>query len=117
MKYFNVKVVDRLRKDAHPIWREIIEHPFVVELYNGKLLLKKFKFYILQDYQYLITAMKNFGIIASRATSTEAMREVIDILHLEAKSEFDAYEELKSVFIAASRYEYLFWDAVYNHQK
>jgi thiaminase/transcriptional activator TenA len=65
----------------------------VVELYKGDLPLKKFKFYILQDYHYLITAMKNFGIIASRATSVEAMREVIDILNLEAKSEFDGYKE------------------------
>lgn len=65
----------------------------MVELYKGDLPLKKFKFYILQDYHYLITAMKNFGIIASRATSVEAMREVIDVLNLEAKSEFDGYKE------------------------
>jgi len=216
-----MKVVDRLRKDANAIWKKIIEHPFVVELYKGDLPLNKFKFYILQDYQYLITAMKNFGIIASRTPSVEAMREVIDILNLEAKSEFDgyieflrrlgytlqdasviepipvsvsytsfllstsslksyaeaitsvlpcfwsyaeiadhhremlstnknqlykdwgevygtnsylslvekikmlannagegfSYEKLKSVFIAASRYEYMFWDAVYNQQE
>lgn len=64
-----------------------------MELYKGNLPLRKFKFYILQDYHYLITAMKNFCIIASRAISVEAMREVIDILNLEAKSEFDAYKE------------------------
>jgi thiaminase/transcriptional activator TenA len=28
-----------------------------------------------------------------------------------------SYEKLKSVFIAASRYEYMFWDAVYNQQE
>jgi thiaminase/transcriptional activator TenA len=50
-----MKVVDRLRKDANAIWKKIIEHPFVVELYKGDLPLNKFKFYILQDYQYLIT--------------------------------------------------------------
>jgi len=88
-----MNVVDRLRKDAYAIWERIIEHPFVVELYKGDLPLKKFKFYILQDYQYLITAMKNFGIIASRAPSVEAIREVIDILNLEAKSEFDGYKD------------------------
>jgi thiaminase/transcriptional activator TenA len=89
-----MKLADRLRKDSHDIWKKIIEQPFVMELVTGDLPLKKFKFYILQDYHYLITAMKNFGIIASRTPSVEAMREVIDILHLEAKSEFDGYIEL-----------------------
>jgi thiaminase/transcriptional activator TenA len=89
-----MKVVTRLRKDAHPIWEKIIEHPFVVELYKGDLPLKKFRFYILQDYHYLITAMKNFGLITSKAPSVEAMREIIDILNLEAKSEFDGYKDI-----------------------
>ena len=88
-----MKVVDKLRKDAYSIWKEIIKHPFVVELVSGKLPIKKFKFYILQDYNYLITAMKNFAIIASKAPSVENMREVIDILNLEAKSEFDGYKD------------------------
>jgi len=88
-----MKVVDQLRKDAHSIWKEIIEHPFVMELATGELPLKKFKFYILQDYSYLITAMRNFAIIASRAPSVETMREVIDILNLEAKTEFNGYKD------------------------
>jgi thiaminase/transcriptional activator TenA len=89
-----MKLADRLRKESRDIWKKILEHPFVMELVKGDLPLKKFKFYILQDYHYLITAMKNFGIIASRTPSVEAMREVIDILNLEAKSEFDGYIEL-----------------------
>lgn len=88
-----MKLADKLRRDADSIWEKIIEHPFIVELYNGILPLEKFEFYILQDYHYLVTAMKNFGIIASKAASVEAMREVIEILHLEAQSEFKGYEE------------------------
>lgn len=89
-----MNVSDRLRKDAAPIWNKIFEHPFVLELFRGDLPLEKFKFYILQDYHYLIAAMKNFAIIASKAPSIEAMREVINILNLEATSEFDGYEML-----------------------
>ena len=44
-----MKVVDRLKKDAHAIWEEIIEHPFVAELYKGDLPLNKFKFYRTQS--------------------------------------------------------------------
>ena len=87
-----MKVADRLRRDADAIWGKIIEHPFVVELYSGILPLQKFKFYILHDYHYLVMAVKNFSIIASKADSIEAMREVIDILNMEAKGEFEGYK-------------------------
>ncbi|MBN1273964.1 MAG: TenA family protein [Candidatus Aminicenantes bacterium] len=89
-----MNTADKLRKDAEAVWKKIVGHPFVVELYTGDLPIEKFTFYILQDYHYLIAAMKNFGLMASKASSVEAMREVIDILHLEATSEFDGYEEL-----------------------
>jgi thiaminase/transcriptional activator TenA len=88
-----MKIVEKLRKDSDGVWRGIIDHPFVVDLYAGGLPIDKFEFYILQDYHYLITAMRNFGVIASRADSVEALREVIDILHLEATSEFEGYSD------------------------
>lgn len=89
-----MSVVDRLAEDARPIWERIVEHPFVVELYGGELPREKFRFYVLQDYHYLVTAMRNFGLITARAPSVEAMREVVDILVLEARSEFDGYVAL-----------------------
>lgn len=89
-----MNISDRLRKDADSIWKKMFEHPFVVELYTGNLPLEKFNFYILQDYHYLIAAMRNFGIIASKAPTVESMREVIDILNLEATSEFEGYKDL-----------------------
>jgi thiaminase (transcriptional activator TenA) len=88
-----MNIVQRLRKDSDHIWKKILQHPFVVELYRGDLPIEKFKFYILQDYHYLITAIKNFGIIVSKAPTVEAMREVANILQLEAQSEFDGYKE------------------------
>jgi thiaminase/transcriptional activator TenA len=88
-----MKVTERLRKDADNVWERIIEHPFVVELYSGTLPMEKFRFYILQDYNYLISSIKNFSIISSKADSIDAMREVIEILHLESVSEFKGYEE------------------------
>lgn len=88
------KISERLRKDADPIWKEIFSHPFVVELYKGTLPVEKFKFYVLQDYNYLVTMMKTFSVLSSKAESVEAMREMLEIAHLEATSEFKSYEEL-----------------------
>jgi len=88
-----MKITERLRKDADEIWKEIKEHPFVVELYSGELPLDRFEFYILQDYNYLVQAIRNFSIISSKARSIDEMKDVTEILHLEAHSEFDGYEE------------------------
>lgn len=83
----------RLRKDADDIWKRIFEHPFVTELYKGTLPIEKFRFYTLQDYNYLISAIRNFSIIASKSDTVESMREVVEILHLESVSEFRGYEK------------------------
>jgi len=88
-----VSISQRLRQDADPIWQGIIEHPFVVELYEGTLPMEKFKSYILQDYNYLVSLIEVLSIIASRATSLDAMREVVEILRLELVSELKGYEE------------------------
>ena len=89
----NREISDRLRADADSIWKEIFKHPFVVELYEGTLPLEKFKFYVLQDYNYLATDMKNLSILSSKAESVEAMREMIEVAHLEAPTEFQSYGE------------------------
>jgi thiaminase/transcriptional activator TenA len=87
------RISDRLRSDADRIWKEIFNHPFVVELYEGTLPLEKFKFYVLQDYNYLAADMKNLSVLSSKAPSVEAMREMLEVAHLEATTEFKGYEE------------------------
>jgi thiaminase/transcriptional activator TenA len=89
-------ISDRLREDAGGIWEQIFTHPFVIELYGGSLPLEKFRFYALQDYNYLVTDIKNLAILASRAGSVGAMKEILEIAHLEATSEFQSYERLLS---------------------
>jgi len=88
-----MNITERLRKDADDIWKEIKEHPFVVELYSGGLPQDKFEFYILQDYYYLVRAIRNFSIISSKAESIDVMKDVTEILHLEAHSELQGYED------------------------
>lgn len=88
-----MNVSERLRRDADKIWNMIIKHPFVKELYDCSLPLDKFKFYVLQDYNYLTATIQNFSIISSKAESVENMKEVLEIANLEAISELRAYEK------------------------
>ncbi|MFW6148037.1 MAG: thiaminase II [Thermodesulfobacteriota bacterium] len=88
-----MSISEKLKNDAEQVWNRIVEHPFVMELYQGSLPMEKFKMYILQDYVYLVDAIKNFSIIASRASSVDVMQETMEIAYLEATSEFQGYEE------------------------
>jgi len=88
------KVLERLREEADFIWKKIFEHPFVVELFSGVLPLSKFKFYTLQDYWYLVAMIKNLGILTSKIEDVNIMKEVVEILYLEATSEFAGYKVL-----------------------
>ena len=87
-----MKITQRLRTQAEPVWSRIVELPFVVELYDGSLPMDKFEAYILQDYTYLTDAIRNFSLIASRADSVAVMKEIVEIAHLEATGEFKGYE-------------------------
>lgn len=86
-----MKVSERLKKDAQDIWDDIINHPFILELYRGTLPEEKFRNYILQDYNYLIGSIRNFSILASKAEKVETMREILKIAWLEATGEFEGY--------------------------
>ena len=89
-----LRISERLRKDADLVWKEIFRHPFVTELYRGSLPMEKFRFYVLQDYSFLVTMMRNLAVLASRADSVPLTRELLEIAHLEATTEFASYEEL-----------------------
>lgn len=91
-----MRLSDRLRKDSEEIWRNIREHPFVRELFRGILPMPKFRRYVLQDYNYLVSSIKNFAILASRAPTVRVMRELVEITSQEARGEFEGYHALLS---------------------
>ncbi|WP_265034321.1 MULTISPECIES: TenA family protein [unclassified Wolbachia] len=60
-------------KESSDLIDRIEEHPFYVELMNGKLSYKKFKFYVQQTFLCLVDCTRAFLIIASRANDIETM--------------------------------------------
>jgi thiaminase/transcriptional activator TenA len=87
-----MKLSQRLKKDAEHIWNRIYDHPFVREVFEGVLPEQKFRFYILQDYNYLVSSIKNFSLLASRAGDGKVMRELVDIAYIESTGEFEGYK-------------------------
>ena len=87
------RLSEELRREAEGVWRRIINHPFVVELYEGRLPLEKFKYYVVQDYNYLVTMMRVFSIIASKADPDVAAR-ALEIAWADATVEMENYKQL-----------------------
>ncbi|MCT1901370.1 thiaminase II [Oceanobacillus sojae] len=53
-----MKFSERIRKTADPVWEKSHQHPFVQGIGNGTLDIEAFKFYMCQDYKYLIEYSK-----------------------------------------------------------
>ncbi|MGG1661086.1 thiaminase II [Brevibacillus sp. NRS-1366] len=58
---------DRLLNSVAPLWERIHQHPFVTGMGDGNLPVDSFKFYMKQDYIYLIDYAKMFAIASAKA--------------------------------------------------
>lgn len=61
----------RLLDATKEIWNSYYEHPFVKGIEDGTLDKEKFRYYIIQDYLYLIDYTKAFAIGIAKAKSVE----------------------------------------------
>ncbi len=57
----------QLKQKAIKVWEDGYNHPFVQELGAGTLDKEKFKFYLLQDYLYLLEYAKVFAMAMTKA--------------------------------------------------
>jgi len=62
---------ERLWKSVAPIWERTHQHPFVTGLGDGSLPVESFKFYMKQDYVYLIDYAKMFALASTKAYDLE----------------------------------------------
>ncbi len=58
---------EKLWKSSEEIFESIIRHPFLTEMRDGTLPEEKFRYYIIQDYQYLKVFSKVLSILSAKA--------------------------------------------------
>lgn len=98
---------DRLFQKVKPIWEKNHQHPFVQGIGHGTLEKSKFRFYMVQDYLYLIDYSKLFALGAVKAHDVQTMGEFAKLLdstlnvemglHRDYAKKFDiSLEELES---------------------
>ena len=75
-----MKFSKRLYENVLPIWQKNHAHPFVQGLGDGTLDKNKFRFYMIQDYLYLIEYAKVFALGAVKATDLKTMGKFATLL-------------------------------------
>ncbi|TYR75874.1 thiaminase II [Rossellomorea vietnamensis] len=75
-----MKFTDRLYQKVQPIWNKNHQHPFVQGIGQGTLDRNKFRFYMIQDYVYLIDFAKLFALGAVKARDPKTMGEFAKLL-------------------------------------
>lgn len=81
----------RLRRLAAPIWEAQHAHPFVRDLGAGTLDLDAFRFWVRQDYRFLVEYARLLALAAARAPDLETMRRLADLLHATLEVEMDLH--------------------------
>lgn len=69
-----MSTVERLLKATEDIWAGYHTHPFVEGIKNGTLDEEKFRWYMIQDYWYLMEYTKVFAVGVAKSKSVETMK-------------------------------------------
>ncbi len=75
-----MNIVDLMLKESNDIWKSYYEHPFIKEMNKGELDIKKFKFYLIQDYYYLFEYTKIFAIGITKTNDEKLMQGLAKII-------------------------------------
>lgn len=86
-----MKVSKRLLDATKEIWEEYYSHSFTNGISDETLDIEKFKFYMIQDYLYLIDYAKVFALGVAKATDLETAQRFAKALDLIYNGEMDIH--------------------------
>ncbi len=88
----------KLKSKAAKVWEDGYNHPFVQELGTGTLDKGKFKFYLLQDYLYLLQYAKVFALATLKSDTEELMVAFAKIQYFTLTGEMNVHREYMTKF-------------------
>jgi thiaminase/transcriptional activator TenA len=83
--------VETLREDADPIWDAICDYPMVRQLGDGTLDEDPFRYWVRQDYVYLVEYSRLFAYGAASAPTLTEMGTFADLLDSTINTEMDLH--------------------------
>jgi thiaminase (transcriptional activator TenA) len=88
-----VSFSDELREAAAPVWEAQLGHPFVRGIGDGSLPEDRFRFYVRQDYLFLIDYGRLLALAAARAPRLEWMRRFASLAQSVLETEMDLHRQ------------------------
>ena len=91
-------ISEEFRRHAHAIWEASYAHPFVQGIGDGSLPEARFRYYLAQDYVYLIDFSRFFALAAAKAGALGAMERFASLLDETLHFEMDLHRSLCAEF-------------------
>jgi len=88
------RFTDRLRRDADPIWSAQHAHPFVRGIGDGTLDIDRFRYWVRQDYRFLIDYCRLFALGAARSPDLPTLIRFAELLRTTSVREMSLHREL-----------------------
>jgi thiaminase/transcriptional activator TenA len=87
-----------MRERTDPIWRAIHAHPFVRGIGDGTLSPDRFRFYLEQDYVYLIDFSRVIALAAAKAETVAEMQQFSSLLDVTLSREMELHRRTCASF-------------------
>ena len=92
------RFTDRLYRLARPVWEAQHSHPFVQSIGDGSLDIEKFKFWVRQDYLFLIDYARLLALAVARAPALDSLRRFADRVQGRLTVEMDHHPSSAAAF-------------------
>jgi thiaminase/transcriptional activator TenA len=89
---------DEIRADAEEVWTAILDHPMVRELGAGTLDESPFRYWVRQDYVYLVEYSRVFALGAAKAPTLERMGTFAELLESTVNVEMELHRSYATEF-------------------
>jgi thiaminase (transcriptional activator TenA) len=82
---------DQLRQAAADVWEAQHQHPFVCGIRDGTLDPQRFRFYLTQDYLFLIEYARLLALACARAPRLDLMERFAELAQSTLRTEMDLH--------------------------
>ncbi|MCT9098274.1 thiaminase II [Haloarchaeobius sp. HME9146] len=89
---------DEIRAEADACWEAMVEHPMVVRLGDGSLDEEPFRYWVRQDYVYLVEYSRLFALGAAKAPDLDTMGTFAQLLDSTVNTEMDLHRSYAAEF-------------------
>jgi thiaminase/transcriptional activator TenA len=92
------RFTERLRRKAASIWEAQQQHPFVRGIGDGTLDLERFRFWLRQDYVFLIEYARLLGLAVARSPDLNTMAKLAALLQETVHTEMSLHRAYAAEF-------------------